>query len=221
MTMDAAGTGGGRVRIDRHSRLVGWLKVVLPLGALALLSSVFLVAERIDPSAAISHAPVDVESLVQDPRMTAPTYAGVTDDGVAIRMTARTARPARNDGMAEAEGVDARFETPGGQTIEATAARVTLDVAGGHLVLDGDVRVLTSDGYAMHAARLDARLDRSGLDGEGDVRADGPPGRITADTFTLAPVTRAGGVVDHRLIFAGNVRVLYDGAPRTGSEEAK
>ena len=36
-------------RADRHTRVVGWLKVALPLAALAILSTLFLVARRIDP----------------------------------------------------------------------------------------------------------------------------------------------------------------------------
>ena len=47
-------------RVDRHTRLVGWLKVALPLTALAILSTLFLVARRIDPEAALPYAEVDV-----------------------------------------------------------------------------------------------------------------------------------------------------------------
>ena len=55
-------------RADFHSRLVGWLKVVLPLAALAILSTLFLLADLIDPTAAIPYAEVDVEDLARDPR---------------------------------------------------------------------------------------------------------------------------------------------------------
>ncbi|MGB3251218.1 MAG: hypothetical protein WBB13_18855, partial [Tabrizicola sp.] len=71
-------------RVDRHTRLVGWLKVALPLTALAILSTLFLVARRIDPEAALPYAEVDVEDLAREPRMTAPTYAGTTEDGAAL-----------------------------------------------------------------------------------------------------------------------------------------
>ena len=40
-------------RADTHTRVVGWLKVALPLAALAILSTLFLVARRIDPEAAL------------------------------------------------------------------------------------------------------------------------------------------------------------------------
>ena len=43
-------------RLDLHSRLVTWAKVALPLAALAILSTLFLLADRIDPTAAIPYA---------------------------------------------------------------------------------------------------------------------------------------------------------------------
>ena len=75
-------------RVDRHTRLVGWLKVILPLTALAILSTLFLVARRVDPEAALPYAEVDVEDLAREPRMTAPTYAGTTEDGAALTLSA-------------------------------------------------------------------------------------------------------------------------------------
>jgi lipopolysaccharide export system protein LptC len=47
-------------RADAHTRVVGWLKVALPLIALALLATLFLLADRIDPDDALPYAEVDV-----------------------------------------------------------------------------------------------------------------------------------------------------------------
>ena len=49
---------------DRHSRVVSWLKVLFPLIALALLSTLFLLSRAIDPGQAIPFA----EKEVQDRR---------------------------------------------------------------------------------------------------------------------------------------------------------
>lgn len=78
---------------DRHTQIVGWLKVTLPLMALAILATLFLLADRIDPEAALPYAEVDVEGLAREPRMTAPTYAGTTSDGAALTLSANEARP--------------------------------------------------------------------------------------------------------------------------------
>ena len=73
---------------DRYSRLVFWLKVTLPLVALAILSTLFFVAETLDPEAAIPYASVDVERILKEQGVTKPTFGGVTEDGVAISMSA-------------------------------------------------------------------------------------------------------------------------------------
>ena len=75
-------------RADTHTRVVGWLKVALPLMALAVLSTLFLVADQIDPEDALPYAEVDVEDLAREPRMTMPSYAGITTDGAALSLTA-------------------------------------------------------------------------------------------------------------------------------------
>ncbi len=204
--------------VDRHSRLVGWLKVGLPLVALAILSLLFLVADRIDPSAAIPYAQVDVEALARDPRMTAPSYAGLTDDGTAIDMTAHAARPAGETGIASAEEVTARLAMPDGGSAEITAAHGEIDDAKGELRLSGGVTYAASTGYRLRTPGLIAALDRTGARSTGPVSATGPAGQIAAQDFVLTRDSDAGdtegetgkaGGTPYLLVFSGDVRVTY------------
>lgn len=194
---------------DTHSRLVGWLKVVLPLMALALLSTLFLVADRIDPNDAIPYAEVDVEDLLKDPRMSAPTYAGTTSDGAAITVSAASARPAGQDSGARAEAVTALLDMPDGGHAEMTAAEAKIDDAAGLLALSGGVRIATSSGYTLETEGMTARLDRSELAGPGPVSAIGPPGQITAQGFALTRKPAADGAGDYLLVFSGGVKLIY------------
>ncbi|MFE3836612.1 LPS export ABC transporter periplasmic protein LptC [Pseudogemmobacter sonorensis] len=195
--------------IDRHSRIVGWLKVVLPLAALALLSTLFLLADRIDPSAAIPYAEVDVEALARDPRMTAPTYAGTTEDGTAITLTAEAARPATAEETAEAEGVTALLSMPDGGESRIAAGAARLDNAARELELSEGVVVETSTGYRIETAALTVTLDRSGLTAPGDVIAIGPAGRIEATGMVLQQQEGAGTGGEYLLVFSGRVKLLY------------
>lgn len=194
---------------DSHSRLVGWLKVALPLAALALLSTLFLLADRIDPEEAIPYAQVDVEDLARDPRITAPTFAGMTSDGAAVTVTAATARPAGENSAAEAAGVAARLELPGGGTADMTAGEARLDGAAGVLDLSGGVRVETSSGYVVTTERLTARLDRTGVSGDRPVSAEGPAGTITSAGFAITRQETAGDAASYLLVFSGRVRMIY------------
>ena len=88
-------------RDNLRSNVVAWLKIVLPLAALAAMSTLFLLSRTIDPADAIPYATVDVEDRIREPRMTAPTYSGVTSDGAALTLTADEARPDAAERLAD------------------------------------------------------------------------------------------------------------------------
>jgi lipopolysaccharide export system protein LptC len=194
-------------RADAHSRVVGWLKVALPLAALAILSTLFLVARRIDPEAALPYAEVDVEDLAREPRMTAPTYAGTTADGAALTLSADEARPAAEGAAASAAGLRLDLATPDGATTALSAATAAMEDATRQVLLSGGVTVTTSTGYRLETADMAVKLDRTGLESRSPVTATGPAGQIRADRMELGQDNLTPG--SYVLVFKGNVRLVY------------
>ena len=194
-------------RVDTHSRVVAWLKVALPLAALAVLATLFLLADRIDPDDAIPYADVDVEDRARTPRMTAPTYAGLTSDGSALTLTADEARPATSATSAVALGMTLALDTPDGARTEVVAASAVIDDRTRMLHLTGGVVATTSAGYRIVTDGVSANLDRSALESSGPVTATGPAGKITADHFSLRQADQAAGT--YVLVFNGAVKLVY------------
>ncbi len=194
-------------RVDRHTRLVGWLKVALPLTALAILSTLFLVAHRIDPEAALPYAEVDVEDLAREPRMTAPTYAGTTEDGAALTLSASEARPEADGVAATAAGLRLELATPDGGRTELVAAEAVMEDATRQVILSGGVVLSTSNGYRLETAEVVAKLDRTGLESRAPVVATGPAGEIRAEGMALSQDNRTPGA--YVLVFKGGVRLVY------------
>lgn len=194
-------------RADIHTRLVGWLKVVLPLAALAILSTLFLVARRIDPEAALPYAEVDVRDLAREPRMTAPTYAGTTSDGSSLTLSADIARPSTKDAPASAAGLRMELASPDGSRSDLAAASARLDPESREIVLSGGVTMTTSSGYRLETAELAAKLDRTGLESRAPVTATGPVGEIRADGMVLRQDDQTPGA--YVLVFNGGVRLVY------------
>ena len=192
---------------DRHTRVVGWLKVAFPLMALAILSTLFLVARRVDPEAAMPYAEVDVEDLAREPRMTAPTYAGTTEDGASVTLSADEARPAADGAPAKAAALRLDLATPDGGRTELVAAQAQMDDTAQQLVLSGGVTVTTSTGYRLETAEVAAKLDRTGLESRSAVTATGPAGEISADGMVLRQDNRTPG--SYVLVFKGGVRLVY------------
>lgn len=188
------------------------MRLVLPLGALVLLSTIFLFSRSIDPDLAVQQADLDIAELTREPRIGTARIAGVTSEDTALTIDAVSIRassdlqarePLRlvldqpHGTLAFTSGRDARFRAETGR----------LDQEMNQLVMRGDVRLETSDGYDARMQELTTALDRTDVQGHGGVSGTGPPGDISAETVTLTPAP--GDASGYLLAFRGNVRLLY------------
>lgn len=188
--------------------LVAGAKVLLPLAALVLLSTLFLVARG--PGDAIPFARLD--ALAREPRLEAPRLAGVAPDGTALTLAADRLVPLA--GRPDAFAVLApRLEAArGGATLGATAGRGEADGPSQRLTLDGGVRVETSTGLRVDLPALAVDLRTGRMEAAGPVEARAPFGRISAGGLA---VEAQDGASAARVVFNGGVRLLYEGGGRT------
>lgn len=192
---------------DFHSRLVTWLKIVLPLLALAILSTLFLFSRRIGTDGDLPYAKVDLEELARDQRLTAPEFTGVTRDGAAVTIRAREARPSAGGQDATIDQVAARYATGAGFTVDLRAETGSLTPDGTLMTLERGVEVVTSTGYRLTATDLAAMLDRTVLETANPVTTEAPFGTLTSGGMRLEPDPAAAK--SYVLVFNGGVRLLY------------
>lgn len=201
------------MRLGEGSRawLVGTLKIGLPLAALAVLSTLFMFARVIDPSRALPYASVDIEDLLRDPRIEAPRFAGVTDDGAALTFAAEAVRVASGSGdLTTADAIAAVLETADGRRSFLLADHAAFDRRDDTVLLQGAVRLITAEGYDLQMPEVRGALDRTWLAAEGPVVGTGPPGRIEAGAMEVhALPARGGGAGGHELVLTGGVRLVY------------
>lgn len=200
-----------RKRDKAHSRLVSLLKVGLPLTALALLSTVFLLARTLNPEDALPWATVDIEELLRDPRLTAPEYAGVTEEGDELLFTAARAWPGAETGARAAEPV-LRLISPNGTETRAVSETARIEPTSRELSLQNAVHLTTAGGYVMTTEKLDVKLDRSTITAPGEIRAEAPGTTLQAGNMRITRTGASGGEV---VVFKGGVRLLYQ--PDSGS----
>ncbi|WBU52709.1 hypothetical protein [Paracoccus sp. SCSIO 75233] len=186
-----------------RSRLVAWLRVALPLAALAILSTLFLFGSKPDPDNAIPYAEVDAEELARDPRMTRPQFSGVTDSGSEITLTASRATPGSTE-RAEAESLRLTYRAPDGIAADLTAPRAQVEDT--LIRLEGGVYMTTSDGWALTMPSIDTDLEAGRLEGGNGLTAFAPMGRLDADKLSVE--RNADG--EHVLNLTGNVRLIYE-----------
>lgn len=186
---------------DRYSRVVGWLKILLPLVALALLATLFLFARAPAPEGEIPLAVI--EDIARDPRIGAPAFSGVTDSGAAVTLGARAVRAlADAPGVLVVDGLRIEVTTPSGEEVVVTAQEGRVDSGTRRAALAGLARIETSSGYRLEATGLEVDLGAGSLRTLGPLAAQAPFGAFEAGGLE---VTEGGA----HLVFNGGVRLLY------------
>lgn len=186
-----------------RTRIVRWLRVLLPLIALAILSTLFLFSRDAGENPTIPYADVDAQDMARDPRMTAPEYAGVTSDGAAITLSATEMRNSEEQ-RGNAAGLRMTWRAEDGLAADLTAPDASIE--DGMIRLRGGVRMTTSSGWAMTTPRVDSSTDRTVITAPEDVRGFAPLGDLSAGAMQLLRETEGG---DQVLNFTNGVRLIY------------
>ena len=191
-----------------HSRVVSWLKIILPLAALALLSTVFLVARRGDNGTSVPFSKLDLEEMASEQHVEGPDFASVADEGQRVVVSADRATPRGGDpDVVDATGVRGRLQTLDGDTIDVTSEAGTIFSKKSQTILRGNVEIVTSNGYRLTTEELIADMDRSELETTGPVSGEGPLGTIDAGRMT---VTATEGAEDaFTVVFKDGVKLIY------------
>lgn len=190
-----------------HSRLVFWLKILLPMTALALLATLFLFGRTVRPEDAIPYADSTVADRARQPRLTGAAYAGMTQDGSALTIRAAEAVPgvAGTPDAGTAKDLSALVEMPGGGSATVTAGLGRLDQQAQQALLTEGVRMTTSTGYTMLTDGLSLSLDQTEMTSLAPVYGSGPAGTLQAHAMHLGRDASGGYLLD----FTGGVTLVY------------
>ncbi|MDF3906054.1 hypothetical protein [Paracoccus sp. AS002] len=188
-----------------RSRIVAWLRVLLPLTALAILSVLFLLGRKPDPEASIPYADVDPRELAERQAVTSPTYAGVTRDGAQLSISAAEALPGDRTSGAQAQAVRMTLRASDGRAADVSAGAASM--ADQQVRLGEGVRMTTADGWVLTAPELLASTTEGTLLSEDQVNVLAPFGRLTAGRMEFRPSGEGSG--DHVLDLSGGVRLIY------------
>lgn len=191
---------------NRYSQVVTLGKVILPLLALGLLSTLFLLSRTPDPDQAIPFAEVDVEELAREPRLGQPRFAGTLADGRAIVFVAERAVPAAGaPNQITADGIEARVDLSPETVLLISSRSGLIDMNAQTADLQGDVGLILSSGYRLQTNQLLLNMDLPGVNAPAAVELTGPGMSLTAGGMEAT-----GGPEGYVVVFNGGVRVLYE-----------
>ena len=188
-----------------HTRLVNWAKVILPLMALGLLSTLFLFARGGSEPGEIPFARIN--DLAREQRINAPEFSGVATDGSIIEVTARSAQPieGRLDSLSITEP-SLTLDALDGTSLTIVAGEGVLDGRSNEARLSGLARVETTSGYLMETNGLFADLSSGRIVSDGALKILAPFGEIEAGQVEIEVTSSDEGQQMH---FSNGVRMLY------------
>lgn len=188
-----------------RSRIVAWLRVILPLTALAILSVLFLLGRKPESDATIPYADVDPQDLAERQAITNPTYTGVTDSGAQLTIAGREAVPGQQKSSGSLSAVRMTIRAQDGRAADVSAGSARME--GDQVTLAEGVRMTTADGWVLTAPEFLASTSAGTVRADSQVDVRAPFGNLTAGNMELRPV--APGAPDQILDLKGGVRLLY------------
>lgn len=191
--------------MDGYSRLVAWLKVLLPLMALLLLSTLFLLSRNIDPMAALPFADTEIDERLSGQQITGPFFSGSTDGGDLVTVSAGT-MSTRSGLKNEALDFSAQIDLATGTRITLIADRGLFDLSSNESSLEGNVVITTSAGLRLTSDEVLADFNELAITSPGAVKGTAPFGTLDAGMMRLE---QAKGETNAQLIFTNRVKLIY------------
>jgi lipopolysaccharide export system protein LptC len=197
-----------------YSRLIAWLKILLPLGALVLLSTIFLYSRGTDPIATIPVLTGGADPTKAE-QIGSPFYAGTTEGGQGLTLAARQAQFTGSENMGmNADDLRVVINVEDGNQIVIEALVGQMD-DGDQLRLRDGVTIQSSSGYTVRTDGLNAAIDRVDIESTDSVEADGPGLTLSAGKLRVQNTNDAS---DIQLLFTEGVKLIYvpqqDGAEK-------
>lgn len=194
--------------LTRHTQVVRAARLVLPLVALALLSSLFLLTSTPNPDAAIPYAEADVALLAREQRLTAPRFAGMSSDGASFSVAADLARPDPVDPrIMSADRLSVAIDgLQGDNTLFVQAQRGQVDTGEQTLQLARDVLIRSTLGLSLKTDQLMADMQDMSLFVPTPLTGLSPLGTLNAGSMRL---TRNPATGQQLLLFEDGVTLLY------------
>ncbi|QFT58172.1 Lipopolysaccharide-assembly, LptC-related [Sulfitobacter sp. THAF37] len=196
------------MQADLHSRMVSLLKVLFPLLALALLSTLFLLSRKVDPDSVIPFADKEIQDRLRDQQVTGPFFSGTTADGDQISFSAEKLTTPQNEvGANRAEDVRIVMDLAGGTNLTLNARVAHFELPKDRAELEGNVVIETSTDYRIESDRLTTQMTELDVRSPGPVQAQGPMGTLNAGSMTIASPEQGQAA---QLIFKDGVKLVYN-----------
>ena len=196
---------------DIHFQLMTGLKYILPMIALGLLSVMFYMSQSVPEESTIPYSERRLYDRAKGPQVSAPYFTGVTGAGDRLSMSAMSVKPDQSvDEDLEIDQVVLRIKTGPNQDILASSDSGLIRNEKGLLVMEGNVQVVTNNGYQLSASKMTSKMEALWLYADGPVKGTGAAGDLEAGSMEILRDSETGNL---QFIFKDGIKLIYD--PKT------
>ena len=189
-----------------YSRVVAWLKIVLPLLALIVMGTVFLINSDDSFDTGFTFSEGDLNTLDAGSFLNQPQIDGTTDKGEPFHLIADRISPQEgNQNLVTVSALSGNFTFLSGEWVKLTANEAIMDIKAQTMLFNSGGRIETSDGNTAEIGSLLIHMTNGNMSGT-DINANGPLGQISADQFRID----ANETENRMLWFENNVMMRYD-----------
>ena len=166
---------------DGYSAFVAWLKTLLPIVALGLLSTIFLFSGKVDVTQSLPYAERNIAEIIREQRITQPYFTGIASNGTEIALSAAYASPqVENAHILEITDLSVVLRSTSDRMVQVTAGRGALDSARQTAQISTDVHIAALPDFWVTTEALDMNFNQGFISATGGFQGVTALGAITA-----------------------------------------
>ena len=190
---------------DSYSAFVVWVKTLLPIVALGMLSTIFLFSGKVDVTQSLPYAKFNIAEIIREQRITKPYFSGVSNNNTEIILSAAYASSdIKNVDILNITELSIVLKSPNAKTIRITAGLGTLNSASQKAVISNDVHLTAIPGFWLKTNNLTVDLKKGVATANNVFQSRTGFGTINAGKLVVQMIAD-----DQQIIFTNGVRLIY------------
>ena len=190
---------------DSYSAFVVWVKTLLPIVALGMLSTIFLFSGKVDVTQSLPYAKLNIAEIVREQRITKPYFSGVSDNGTEITLSAAYASSDKQDSdILNITDLSIILTSEHAKTVRITAGLGTLDATKQKVTVSKDVYLTAMPDFWLKTNSLTIDLKQGVATADTVFQSITALGTIDAGNMLVKMITN-----DQQIIFTNGVRLIY------------
>ena len=190
---------------DSYSAFVVWLKTLLPIVALGMLSTIFLFSGRVDVTQSLPYAKLNIAEIVREQRITKPYFSGVSNNGTEITVSAAYASSdTQNSNILNITDLSIILISEHEKAVRITAGLGVLDAAKQKAMASKDVYLTAMPDFWLKTNNLTVDLKQGIATADTLFQSITALGTIDAGNMVVKTITS-----DQQIIFTNGVRLIY------------